>query len=292
MVDEMEVAAAHARLTLCLSDVASVERWAAAARPTGRRLAFHVEVDTGMGRAGLPWDRTDEWAAAVQRAAGDAAIWEGCYTHFHSADEVDLRPTDRQRDRFMRALEALPTGIRRELVIHSANSAAAIRRGAYGDDLARPGIFLYGGGVGAEESPLPVASVRARLVLVRHAAPGATVGYGATYSASRPERWGTLAIGYGDGVPRALATGGGSVIVRGRRAPIIGRISMDMTVVDITGVPEARVGDMVTLIGSDGDACITLDEVAEQAETISYEILTGLRPRLPRVEKGAWSEKD
>jgi alanine racemase len=279
-------AAAAAGLTPCLSTVDAVARWAEEGRGSERPHAFHIEVDTGMGRAGLPWDRAAEWSAEVIAAAGDAARWEGCYTHFHSADEPDLAPTDLQRERFLRALQALPVQVRRTLVVHSANSAAALRRGGFGDDLARPGIFLYGGGVGAEASPLPVASVRARVVLVRDVPEGSTVGYGATYRARRAERWGTLSIGYGDGIPRALASGEGSVLLRGRRAPIIGRISMDMTTVDLTGIPDSAVGDVATLIGPDGDEEITVDEVARRVGTISYEILTGLTRRLPREYLG------
>lgn len=281
-------AAVAADLTPCFSDLGSLEHWVKTAGRTGRPLAFHLEVDTGMGRAGLPWDRADEWAEAVTRIAGEGMRWEGCFTHFHSADEPDLAPTDLQRQRFLAAIESIPPAVRRSLVLHCANSAAALRRGAYGDPLARPGIFLYGGGVGAETSPLPVASVRARLVLVREVPAGATVGYGATYTARAAERWGTLAIGYGDGIPRALSPGGGSVLVRGRRAPIIGRISMDMTTVDLSGIPEAAVGDAATLIGRDGAEEITVDEVARRVGTISYEILTGLTGRLPReyLERG------
>jgi len=274
--------AAEAGLTPCLSSVDAVEHWAAIARRRAETLPFHVEVDTGMGRAGLPADRAAEWGKAVAAVADGALRWEGCYTHFHSADEPDLAPTDLQRARFERALEALPPAIRRELRVHSANSAAALRRGGFGDDLVRPGIFLYGGGVGAAVSPQPVASVRARLVLVREVPEGATVGYGATYTARRPERWGTLSIGYGDGLPRALSPGGGAALVRGRRVPIIGRISMDLTTVDLTDVPEARVGDIATLLGQDGEEEITVDEVAHRVGTISYEILTGLTRRLPR----------
>jgi alanine racemase len=277
---ELEAAAA-AGLTPCLSDVASVQAWAGAAGRRERPLAFHVEVDTGMGRAGLPWERAEEWVGAVIDAAGDAVRWEGCYTHFHSADEPDLAPTDLQRERFLKAVEAFPSPVARGLVLHSANSAAAMRRGAFDDALARPGIFLYGGGVGGA-SPLPVASVRARLVLVREVPKGATVGYGATYMAGQRERWGTLAIGYGDGLPRALAASGGSVLIRGRQAPIIGRISMDMTTVDLTGVPDAEVGDVATLLGGDGEQEIALDDLARRVGTISYEILTGLTRRLPR----------
>jgi alanine racemase len=152
----------------------------------------------------------------------------------------------------------------------------------------RPGIFLYGGravaaGVDDVARPEAVAALRARLVRVREVPPGTTVGYGATHAAKAWERWGTLAIGYGDGLARALG-GRGSALVRGTRVPIVGRISMDMTVVDISSVPDAQVGDVATLIGQDGNEEITVDEVAEQAGTISYEVLTRLGSRLPRVE--------
>lgn len=273
--------AAASGLTLALSDVAGVRRWAAVAERTGRSLAFHLEVDTGMGRAGLPWREAATWSAQVAAAAGASVDWEGTFTHFHSADEPDLAPTDEQWARFQSALESLPSGMGRT-VVHAANSAASLRRAGFGCDLVRPGIYLFGGSAGPGAAPLPVISVRARLVLVHDVGSGATVGYGASYSATRRERWGTVSIGYGDGLPRALSPGGGETIVRGRRVPIIGRVSMDMTTIDLTGSPDAEVGDEVTLIGVDGDEEITLDEVARRCGTISYEVLTGLTPRLPR----------
>lgn len=274
--------AGRADLALCLSEVAAVERWAGVAEALSRELAFHTEIDTGMGRAGFWWRDAHRWGSDVARIAQGRLRWQGCFTHFHSADEPDLAPSDEQWERFRQALDSLPTTPEPRLV-HVANSAATLRRAGYGCDLVRPGIYLYGGCAGPSVVPLPVATVRARIVLVKTVPPGATVGYGATYMAQREERWGTLAIGYGDGLPRALARGGGSALVRGRRVPIIGRISMDMTTVDLTEVPEAEPGEVVTLIGRDGDAEITLDEVAAQCGTISYEILTGLTPRLPRV---------
>ena len=248
----------------------------------GRRLAFHAEIDTGMGRAGFPYAAAGEWGTAIGTIAADLLEWDGCFTHFHSADEPDLRPTDEQQRRFLQALQALPEGAPRR-VVHSANSAASIRRNGFGMDLVRPGIFLYGGSAGPEAVPEPVVSVRARIALVKDVPAGWSCGYGATYTARRPERWGTLSIGYGDGLRRALSPGGGEALVRGRRVPIIGRISMDMTVVDLTEVPEARAGDAATLIGRDGAEEIGLDEVAARCGTISYEILTGLGARLPRV---------
>jgi alanine racemase len=280
-----EARAARAGLTPALSDLEALERWAAAARQGGRRLPFHLEVDTGMGRAGFPAAGAAEWGRAVAARSGDLLAWEGCFTHFHSADEADLAPTDAQVRAFRAVLDALPrepSGAPRR-VVHSANSAAALRCGGYGMDLVRPGIFLYGGSAGPDTRPQPVATLRARVVRVVDAEPGATVGYGATHRAARPERWATLAIGYGDGLRRALAASGGEALVHGRRVPLVGRISMDVTVVDVSGVPGVAAGDVATLIGRDGTDEIRVDEVAARVGTISYEILTGLGPRLPRV---------
>lgn len=274
--------AAAADLVPSFSDLDALRAWAALAAETGRRLPFQLEVDTGMGRAGLPWSEAAAWGAEVARIGGDLLAWEGCYTHFHSADEPDLDSTVEQWRRFREALVQLPQDAAARRVLHCANSAAAMRCG-FPADLVRPGIFLYGGRAGPEVEPEPVAAVRARIALVREVAAGATLGYGATYVSGGPERWGTLSIGYGDGLPRRLSPAGGEALVHGRRVPVIGRISMDVTVVDLSGVPGAVAGDVATLIGRDGAEEITVDEVAARCGTISYEILTGLGTRLPRV---------
>jgi alanine racemase len=133
--------------------------------------------------------------------------------------------------------------------------------------------------------PACVASVRARIVLVREVPAGTTVGYGATYAATRRERWATVGLGYGDGLRRALSSRGHG-IVAGRRVPIIGRISMDMVVVDITGIRNVEAGSPVTFLGTDGTERITLEEMAAVVGTNAYEILTGFTPRLPRI----WSD--
>lgn len=280
--------AARVGLTPAVSDLESLGRWADAATEAGRRLPFHLEVDTGMGRAGFRWTEAAEWGAEAARTAAGRLLWEGCFTHFHSADEPDLAATDAQWERFRDALSLLPAPAEGDppRVVHTSNSAAALRRAGYGCDLVRPGIFLYGGTAGADVHPRPVASVRARVSLVRKVPAGATVGYGATYAASGPELWGTCAIGYGDGLPRALASAGGEAIVRGVRVPIVGRISMDVSVLNLSRVPDARAGDVATFIGRDGAEEIRVDEVAERCGTISYEILTGLTQRLPRVHLG------
>ncbi len=277
--------AARAGLTPSVSELEALRRWADLAEERGRRLPFHLEVDTGMGRAGLPWAEAAEWGAEAARIAAGRLLWEGCFTHFHSADEPDLAATDGQWERFRHALSLLPAPAEGDpaRVVHSSNSAAALRRAGYGCDLVRPGIFLYGGMAGADVHPEPVASVRARLALVREVPAGTSLGYGATHTASGREVWGTVAIGYGDGLRRVLGASGGEAIVRGARVPIVGRISMDVTVLNLTCVSGVRAGDVATFIGRDGAEEIRVDEVAERCGTISYEILTGLTRRLPRV---------
>ncbi|MEO5511672.1 MAG: alanine racemase, partial [Longimicrobiales bacterium] len=284
--------AAGAGLTASISDLAGLARWREAAETTGG-LDFHVEVDTGMGRAGFDWRETSQWAPVLS-SGSSRAKWTGIYTHMHSADAADAMATETQWQRFQDSLAQLPVS-REDLMVHAANSATALRWPGYAADAVRPGIFLYGGrvtdpsfGEGVPD-PAAVASVRARVVLVRDVPPGGTLGYGATHVARGWERWATLAIGYGDGLPRVLGNRG-CALLHGRRVPIVGRISMDMTVVDITGAPNVSAGDVATLIGRDGDQCITVDEVAQQAGTISYEILTGLTPRLPRIEQDTHAE--
>jgi len=271
-------AAVEAGLTLSVSSAGALGRLREEAR--GRPASFHLEIDTGMGRAGFDWRRVDVWAPLAHGAHRAGVRWEACYTHLHSADESG----DAVAEQWRRLQETLsravpPAGA----LVHVLNSAGALRCPQYAADAVRPGIFLYGGRAGdGLPAPEEVASVRARVVHVRQAPAGTTVGYGATYRSARDERWATLAIGYGDGLPRFLGNRG-SALLRGKRVPIVGRISMDVTVVDITDVPGVEAGEVATLVGADGGEHITVDEVAELAGTISYEILTGFTTRVPRV---------
>lgn len=278
--DEIEVAVRH-DLQLSISSLDTLARIETAARSTGRDAAVHVDIDTGMGRSGFDWRSSETWLPQVIEATRGAVRWVGCHTHLHSADEDEASV----REQWARFREALGTvsGVPEGLLVHILNSAGVFRAPELARALVRPGIFLYGGAVGAgQPSPLPVVSVHARVVHVRDVQPGTTVGYGATHVARGPGRWATLSIGYGDGLPRSLGNRG-HALVAGRAVCIIGRISMDVTVVDISDVPGVAVGDVATLLGSDGERTIGVDEMAREAGTISYEILTGLTPRLPRV---------
>ncbi|MBI2401698.1 MAG: alanine racemase [Gemmatimonadetes bacterium] len=231
-------------------------------------LPFHLEIDTGMARAGIRWDEPERLAAVTSPQL------EGALTHFHSAD-ADAGSVYQQWARFRQALACLG---RRPALVHAANSAAIWRQGER-LDLVRPGVFLYGGRAGDHApEPQPVAAVRARVVSTRRLRAGDSVSYGAEWRAGRDTGIATLGIGYADGIPRALL-GRAQVLLGGRRCPVVGRVTMDMLMVE---AKHAAPGDVATLIGSDGTSAITLDEFAGWAGTISYEILTGLGSRLTR----------
>jgi alanine racemase len=259
-------AAARANLIPTLGDAAAIARW----HETG--LPWHLAIDTGMSRAGIPWNRVCDLDEVLR-----AAPPQGAFTHFHSAERDDASRTE-QEQRFDEAIAAMPA---RPPLLHAENSPAIEHRGPSPWSLARPGIFLYG--VGSGNSPMiepePVVAVRARVVDLRTVPAGDTVSYGGSFRAESDCRVATLAIGYADGYRRALSNRG-SVLVRGRRAPVVGVVTMDMTMVDVTDI-ECEIGDIATLIGADGDDRIHVTDVAAMGELSPYEVLTGLRGRLP-----------
>lgn len=263
-----------------LDTLAALGRLAAPASGPRAAIPFQIEVDTGMGRAGFPLDEAATWWPEVMRAERAGLRLFGVFTHLHSADHAELGSARAQVSSFDRFVRGA-AGIGPDVLVHSANSAGSLRLVSRTANAVRPGIYLYGGDVGDPANPpRPVAAVRARVVLVRNVPPGTTLGYGATYKSRGTERWAAVGIGYGDGLPRVLGNRG-RAIVGGRRVPIVGRISMDTTVVRVSG--DVSVGDTVTFVGRDGEAELSLEEVAESARTIGYEILTGLTSRLPRV---------
>jgi alanine racemase len=261
-----------------IGDVAGLESWLGdnSQLSTLDPLPFHLEIDTGMARAGIRWDDH----AALQRASelvADAVGWEGVFTHFHSSD-IDQGSTDLQWDRFVDALCWFP---RRPPLVHVANSAGALRGKMYAADLVRPGIFLYGGGVGDWAlAPTPVAALKSRIVALRTLQPGDTVSYLGTWRADRPTEIATIGCGYADGL---LRTGSGRVRVEvnGVVVPTVGRITMDMTMMALPS-GAGKLGDVVTIFGGK----VSLAEYAEAMGTNVYEALTAIGPRVPRVYSG------
>jgi alanine racemase len=252
-----------------LGDASAIARWIDSGGGP-----WHLSIDTGMNRAGAPWHSVGSLRSQIERHPP-----EGAYTHFHSADTDDASVVEQKR-RFRCALETLPA---RPRILHAENSPA-IERGEHSEfDLARPGVFLYGvgGGDGATMTPEPVAHLRARVVEIRTVDAGESCSYGATWRAAGRCRIATLGIGYADGYRRALSNRG-TVLVRGKRAPIAGIVTMDMVMIDVTSL-ECEVGDVATLIGRDGSEVLTVDEVAATGQLLSYEMLVGLKLRAPRV---------
>jgi alanine racemase len=254
-----------------VGDPVALEAWC---RRTDR--PFHVEIDTGMGRAGIRWNDAPALTAAAALLHG-AAGWEGAFTHFHSADS-DPGSAVTQWERFQGVLAALP---RRPTLVHAANSAGALCGRAYAGDLIRPGIFLYGGAAGGT-LPAPVAALRARVLAVRRLDAGDSVSYGATWRAPRPTTIATVGIGYADGFPRATFPGAAPgpsrlIELNGALVPVVGRVTMDMTMLDV-GEGRVAPGDVATVFGGR----VSLDQHAAAAGTIAYEMLTALGSRVPR----------
>ena len=253
-----------------LGDPAAIAAWIASGGG-----AWHLAIETGMHRAGLRWDAIGTVADLVREVPP-----EGAFTHFHSAERND-GSWEAQEVRFREALTALPE---RPVLLHAQNSAGIVRRGASPWSFVRPGVFLYGvgSGDGAQMQPEPVVHVRARVLEMHDLNDGDTVSYTAAWRAVGQRRVATLGIGYADGYRRALGNKG-PALINGARTTVAGVVTMDMTMIDVTDV-SCTVGDTVTLIGRDGDQLITVEEVATFADFMSpYEVLTGLRQRLPRL---------
>jgi alanine racemase len=254
--------------------VSSVD-FARALGDTDEVVPVHLKVDTGMGRFGIAPEEAAALATLIQESPG--LRLGGTWTHFASAGTDELM-TRAQFDRYLETVGELGVepGLR-----HVSNSAAALRYPEMALDAVRAGIALYGcQWPGAS----PALALRSLVTHVKTVDSGDTVGYGATWVAPVKSRVATVAIGYADGVLRARANRG-HVLVRGRPAPLIGAVSMDAITIDVTDVPGAAMGDVVTLMGTDGDERISAEEVADWSNTISYEVLTAIGPRVKRQYK-------
>jgi alanine racemase len=211
-------------------------------------------------------------------------------THLADTDGPSAEFTERQLRIFQQVLGQLDEAGVTVPLVHAANSAAIVRYPHAHFSLVRPGIMLYGyhtlPGAVAAPTLTPVLTLTTTIAQVRALSRGESVSYNCSFRAARPSRIAVLPIGYADGYPRRLSNRG-TVLVQGRRVPIVGLICMDMMMVDITDLPRANVGEEVVLIGRQGDEAITADELAQQAGTISYEILCGIGPRVPRIYQSA-----
>jgi alanine racemase len=260
------------------------EAYSKAAEGKDKKLAIHLKVDTGMGRLGfmhaLPIDG--------EAIAGLPNIYvEGIFTHFAKADEEDKHFTKNQLEVFLDFVNALETHGIKAPIRHAANSAALIDMPESHLDMVRPGISIYGlypsSQVNKEIVSLtPAMQLKSRIVQVKDVPKGYTVSYGGTWTAERKTRIATIPIGYGDGFSRSLSSRG-QMLVCGQRAPIVGRVCMDLTMLDVGHIQEAVMGSEVVVLGKQGADEISADEIAGTIGTINYEIVTAITGRVPKV---------
>lgn len=265
----------------------ALEALDACAARLNKKALVHVKVDTGMSRIGIMPDEEGlafmEWISSLKNIEV-----EGIFTHFARADERDQKAALAQLAQFTAFVAEAErrTGSRIPLK-HCSNSAAILTLPQANLSLVRAGITLYGlspsGEVKRDILALrPVLSLKSRLVYVKEIEAGTPVSYGGTYVSKERMRIGTVPVGYGDGYPRSLSNKG-SVLIRGKRAPILGRICMDQFMVDLSDIPEAQEGEEITLIGADGTDEITMEEIGELSGRFNYELACDLGKRIPRV---------
>lgn len=262
-----------------------VERFQAVAFQADRHLKVHLKIDTGMGRAGVWHEEAPDLLAAIH--AAPALKLAGIYTHFSSAD-TDPAVTEEQRRLFVGILEKHGIPEDPDLLIHADNSAGletfsedspfnAVRVG-----LLQFGILPYESSLLSSVKTDPVFSFHTRVGLVKTVPAGTGISYGRTHVVARETRLAILTGGYGDGIPRS-SSGRGSVLIRGQVCPILGRVTMDQTIVDVTHLEEVEVGEQATLVGRQGDNNITIGTFSRWADTIPWETLTSVTKRVPRV---------
>ena len=249
----------------------------------GKIAKVHLKVDTGMGRIGF---RLEEFEQILNIVELPNLNIEGIYTHFATADHSDLSFAREQLKQFEEVYQKLEAQGIHIPIRHASNSAAILQLPEGHFELVRPGIILYGlppsKHVGKDAGIEPVLSWKTRVSLIKTISEGETVSYGRTFRAAYPTRVATIPVGYADGLRRSLSNLG-EALLRGRRATIIGRVCMDQTMIEVTRIPGLEVGDVVTLLGTDGYERIDATEMASWLDTINYEVVCGISKRVPRV---------
>lgn len=267
-------------LTPTVSDLPSAKNLDAAARRQNTKIPVHVKVDTGMGRIGFTMESALKDITSL--ASMKNIRLEGLMSHFSDADLKDKKSANAQLKKFRSIIGDLKKrGITFERH-HIANSAAVMSMKSAHFDMVRPGIMLYGYAYPGARGIRPVMTLRSNIILLKSVPEGTTISYGRTFTAKRRSTIATIPIGYADGYNRLLSNRG-EVLIKGKRAPVVGRVCMDTIMVDVTGIPGVSYKSPVVLLGSQGKDKITADELAAKTGTIPYEILTSIGQRVKRV---------
>lgn len=272
------------KLTPVVCEMDGLCRLEVLARRRGVSLKFHLKIDTGMGRIGFPASGVDSWLPEVSELK--ALKLEGVFSHFSHAENVGGSYSQNQLALFRRVIQRLRGAGYDPPLIHLANSAAVITLPSAHFTMVRPGLMLYGihpcPEMAEKVSLKPVLSWRSRILQLKRLPKGSSISYGQTFVTQRESLIATLPVGYADGFHRLLSNRG-AVLVREERAPIVGRVCMDLTMIDVTDIRGVQQGDEVVLLGKQGADQISADEMARWAETISYEIFTSISARVPRI---------
>jgi alanine racemase len=277
-------------LTPSISSTMRLDTYAECARRYQKPIEIHLKVDSGLGRLGLPRDRVKAFVEHYSELEG--LQLKGLFTHLASAEDLVASQTEEQSERFAEAIQQLRALQVSPEWIHVSNSAALLTGRVFPENLVRIGALLYGycmplvvpPGQALPKVPEfePVLTFKSRIVYMKDIPSGTPLGYSASFFARRPSRIATVPVGYADGLSHALSNRG-YAIVRGRRARIVGSISMDLTLLDVTDIPGTDVGEEVILIGESGQASITAVEVAQLLDTVPYEVLCSIGKRVPRI---------
>ncbi|HXO67184.1 MAG TPA: alanine racemase [Candidatus Dormibacteraeota bacterium] len=272
-----------AGLRCCVFEPDGIEVLANAAERAGRQLPVHLKIDTGMARLGAPVGEALDLARQVE--ASPALQLEALWTHLAEADNRESLRNDDQLSRFLGEVDRIRRAGIEPAMVHCANGAATLLNPSSHLDMVRCGLPVYG--YSPTSAPVdglklrPVMTWKSRVVALHHLDTGDRVGYGGDFAATSPLVSATVAVGYADGYSRRLSDRG-TMLVRGSRVPVVGRVSMDFATVDVTAVPGVRIGDEVVLLGSQGEAFIGADEMAESLDTIPWEVLSRVGPRVVR----------
>ncbi|HTF99319.1 MAG TPA: alanine racemase [Nitrospirota bacterium] len=281
---EQAVRAADLQLTPVVFSMPFAQALDRAAARRNSRLAVHVKIDTGMGRIGIPPEDAVAFISSLHTLPHIEV--QGLMTHFADADLRDKAYATSQMERFCAVIKRLEERGVSIPLRHAANSAAVLDFNQALFTMVRPGLMLYGydpvENVVAREGLQPVLSLVTRIAFLKRVPPGVPISYGRTFVTQRDSVIATLPIGYADGFSRKLSNKG-EVLVRGQRVPVVGRVCMDMCMIDVTEVRGVSEGDEAVLIGRQGDERITADEIAAKTDTISYEVLCGIGSRVPRI---------
>lgn len=272
------------KLTPVIYEAATLRSLDKAVQARKTKLKIQLEVDTGMGRIGFPTSEIELWLPLVSKLK--ALKLDGVFSHFSDAETANEKYTLQQLKQFHQVLDRLRSANIFPAASHMAKSAALITLPASHLAMVRPGLILYGMNPASQMKKQialkPVLSWRTRIIQLKRSAAGTSIGYGRTFVTKRNSLIATLPVGYADGY-RWLLSNRAAVLVRGRRAPVVGRVSMDLTTVDVTDIRNVKQGDEVVLLGRQGGAEISADEMAAWANTISYEIFTSIGARVPRI---------